>query len=64
LDSSTEMNTADYSFTGEDLNAGSVGAGVIINVNQNWTGSAQISTQLGQSVDNAVDSNIQLNYQF
>ncbi|WP_312776237.1 autotransporter outer membrane beta-barrel domain-containing protein [Pseudescherichia sp.] len=64
LDNSTEMNTADYSFTGEDLNAGSVGAGVIINVNQNWTGSAQISTQLGQSVDNAVDSNIQLNYQF
>lgn len=61
---STELNTDDYSFSGEDLNGGTAAAGVMVDFTPRWAGKVQVATEFGHAIDAAVAGDVMLSYRF
>lgn len=58
----THLDTADYSFSGENLNGGNAGAGVTVQFNKHWSANAQVDTEFGHAINNAVEGNLTFSY--
>ncbi|GDX04644.1 autotransporter outer membrane beta-barrel domain-containing protein [Buttiauxella sp. A111] len=50
----TQFNTSDYNFGGQNLNGGSIGAGLNATLSKNWSATAKVNTIVASDVNNEV----------
>ncbi|PKE29402.1 autotransporter outer membrane beta-barrel domain-containing protein [Rahnella sp. AA] len=60
----TKFNTSDYHFSGQNLNGGSVGAGLNAQLSKNWSTTAKVNTVIASDVSNEVHALLGAEYKF
>lgn len=60
----TEFNTSDYSFGGQNLNGGSIGAGLNATLSKNWSATAKVNTIVASDVSNEVHAYLGAEFTF
>ncbi|WBM72013.1 autotransporter domain-containing protein [Buttiauxella sp. WJP83] len=64
FDDDTEFNTSDYSFGGQNLNGGSIGAGLNATLSKNWSATAKVNTVVAKDVNNEVHAYLGAEFTF
>ncbi|AVF37697.1 autotransporter outer membrane beta-barrel domain-containing protein [Rahnella sikkimica] len=60
----TKFNTSDYNFGGQNLNGGSVGAGLNAQLSKNWSTTAKVNTLIASDVSNEVHAYVGAEFKF